>query len=92
MTKSFDTNVKGLLFTVQKSLPLSQDGGSIILTAATGSKPAFSAYCATKAAIRSFARGWRMRTGVGSHFDTHAAGFRRIATSSITARVIAIEE
>jgi NAD(P)-dependent dehydrogenase (short-subunit alcohol dehydrogenase family) len=37
MTKSFDTNVKGLLFTVQKSLPLLQDGGSIILTAATGS-------------------------------------------------------
>jgi len=71
MTKSFDTNVKGLLFTVQKSLPLLQDGGSIILTAATGSikaKPAFSVYCATKAAIRSFARGWRMKMGVGPHF------------------------
>jgi len=36
MAKSFDTNVKGLPFTVQKSLPLLQDRGSIILTAATG--------------------------------------------------------
>jgi NAD(P)-dependent dehydrogenase (short-subunit alcohol dehydrogenase family) len=59
--KQFDVNVKGLLFTVQKALPLLQPGGSIILNASmvsiTGS-PAFSVYSATKAAVRSFARTW----------------------------------
>ena len=59
--KIFDINVKGLLFTVQKALPLFSDGGSIILNASivasTGS-PAFSVYSATKAAVRSFARTW----------------------------------
>lgn len=57
----FDTNVKGLLFTVQKALPLIPDGGSIILNASiVGSKglPANSVYSATKAALRSFARTW----------------------------------
>jgi len=57
----FNTNVKGLLFTVQKALPLIPDGGSIILNASiAGSKglPAFSVYSATKAAVRSFARSW----------------------------------
>jgi NAD(P)-dependent dehydrogenase (short-subunit alcohol dehydrogenase family) len=50
-----------LLFTVQKALPLFQDGGSIILTASiAGSKgfDGFSVYSAAKAAIRSFARSW----------------------------------
>ena len=59
--KSFDINVKGLLFTVQKALPLFQDGGSIILTSSgAGSKglDGFSVYSAIKAAIRSFARSW----------------------------------
>jgi NAD(P)-dependent dehydrogenase (short-subunit alcohol dehydrogenase family) len=59
--KTFAINVKGLLFTVQKALPLFQDGGSIILNASiAGSKgmPAFSVYSATKAAVRSFARSW----------------------------------
>lgn len=57
----FDTNVKGLLFTVQKALPLIPDGGSIILNASIVSikgMPAFSVYSASKAAVRSFARGW----------------------------------
>jgi NAD(P)-dependent dehydrogenase (short-subunit alcohol dehydrogenase family) len=58
---TFATNVKGTLFTVQKALPLLVDGASVILTgstaASTGS-PAFSVYGASKAAIRSFARGW----------------------------------
>jgi NAD(P)-dependent dehydrogenase (short-subunit alcohol dehydrogenase family) len=57
----FGSNVKGLLFTVQKALPLLPDGASIILTASVvGSKglPANSVYSATKAAIRSFARSW----------------------------------
>jgi NAD(P)-dependent dehydrogenase (short-subunit alcohol dehydrogenase family) len=59
--KQFDVNVRGMLFTVQKALPLLQPGGSIVLNASmvsiTGS-PAFSVYSATKAAVRSFARTW----------------------------------
>ena len=59
--KTFNTNVKGLLFTVQKALPLLPDGASIILNASITSikgTPAFSVYSATKAAVRSFARNW----------------------------------
>jgi len=59
--KMFGINVKGLLFTVQKALPLFQDWGSIILTASTAASKGvegFSVYNATKAAIRSFARTW----------------------------------
>jgi NAD(P)-dependent dehydrogenase (short-subunit alcohol dehydrogenase family) len=59
--KIFNINVKGLLFTVQKALPLFQDGGSIILTTSVGGSKGFegvSVYGATKAAIRSFARSW----------------------------------
>ena len=59
--RMFDANVKGLLFTVQKSLPLLADGSSIVLNSSVvGSKgfPANSVYAATKAAIRSFARTW----------------------------------
>lgn len=57
----FNINVKGLLFTVQKSLPLLPDGASIILNAsivASKGLPANSVYSATKAAVRSFARTW----------------------------------
>lgn len=57
----FDINVKGVLFTVQKALPLLPDGASIILNASVvGSKglSANSVYSATKAALRSFARTW----------------------------------
>jgi len=57
----FDINVKGVLFTVQKSLPLLRDGGSIILNAsivATKGLSSNSVYSATKAAVRSFARTW----------------------------------
>ena len=57
----FDINVKGVLFTVQKALPLMPDGGAIILNASVvGSKglSSNSVYSATKAAIRSFARTW----------------------------------
>jgi NAD(P)-dependent dehydrogenase (short-subunit alcohol dehydrogenase family) len=59
--KQFDLNVKGLLFTVQKALPLLRDGGSMVLNASIVSvkgNPAFSVYSATKAAVRSFARTW----------------------------------
>jgi NAD(P)-dependent dehydrogenase (short-subunit alcohol dehydrogenase family) len=57
----FDVNVKGLLFTVQKALPLLPDGASIILNAsivASKGSPEWSVYSATKAAVRSFARTW----------------------------------
>lgn len=60
---TFNTNVKGTLFTVQKALPLINDGGSIILTASNTSvmgTKAFSVYSASKAAIRSFARCWSL--------------------------------
>src|SRR5882724_11497829 len=57
----FNINVKGLLFTVQKALPLMPDGASIILNAsivASKGLPSNSVYSATKAAVRSFARTW----------------------------------
>lgn len=59
--QTFNTNVKGVLFTVQKALPLIPDGGAIVLNASIVSVqgvPAFSVYSASKAAVRSFARGW----------------------------------
>jgi NAD(P)-dependent dehydrogenase (short-subunit alcohol dehydrogenase family) len=59
--KTFGVNVRGTLFTVQKALPLFTDGGSIIMNGSiAGVKgfPAFSVYSASKAAVRSFARGW----------------------------------
>ncbi len=59
--KEFGINVKGVLFTVQKALPLLRDGASIIINGSiAGIKgiPAFTVYSATKAAVRSFARSW----------------------------------
>jgi NAD(P)-dependent dehydrogenase (short-subunit alcohol dehydrogenase family) len=61
--ETFDVNVKGLLFTVQKALPFLREGSSIILTASATTrkvKPAMSVYAASKAAIRSFARSWTL--------------------------------
>ncbi len=58
---TFDTNVKGTIYTVQQALPLMGPGGSIILTgssAGTTGAPAFSAYGASKAAVRNLARSW----------------------------------
>jgi NAD(P)-dependent dehydrogenase (short-subunit alcohol dehydrogenase family) len=58
---TFNVNVKGVLFTVQKALPLLVDGSSIILNGSNSSNkgdPDLSVYCATKAAIRAFARCW----------------------------------
>jgi NAD(P)-dependent dehydrogenase (short-subunit alcohol dehydrogenase family) len=59
--KTFNTNVRGLLFAVQKALPLLSKGSSVILNGSIASikgYPSFSVYDATKAAVRSFARGW----------------------------------
>jgi hypothetical protein len=58
---TFGRNVKGVLFTVQKALPLLAPGASIILTgstAAAGSTPGFSVYAASKAAVHAFTRNW----------------------------------
>ncbi|MET9316573.1 SDR family oxidoreductase [Kribbella sp. NPDC003505] len=58
---TFNTNVGGTIFTVQKSLPLLNPGASVILTSSNidiKAAPAFSIYAATKAAIRSFTRSW----------------------------------
>ena len=59
----FDINVKGLIFTVQKALPLMGEGASIILTGSSAGvmgTPAFSVYSATKAAVRNLARSWAL--------------------------------
>jgi NAD(P)-dependent dehydrogenase (short-subunit alcohol dehydrogenase family) len=59
--ETFDVNVKGTIFTVQKALPLMGKGGSIILTgssAGTTGAPAMTAYSASKAAVRNLARTW----------------------------------
>jgi NAD(P)-dependent dehydrogenase (short-subunit alcohol dehydrogenase family) len=88
----FDTNVKGVLFTVQKVLPLLPDGASIILNASmVGSKgmPAYSVYSATKAAVRSFARTWttdlkerRIRVNAVSPGSIDTPGARDLLASS----------
>jgi NAD(P)-dependent dehydrogenase (short-subunit alcohol dehydrogenase family) len=90
----FDVNVKGLLFTVQKALPLLVDGSSIILNASVvGSKglPSNSVYSATKAAVRSFARTWttdlkarRIRVNAVSPGSTDTPGLNGLLASSET--------
>lgn len=58
---TFDRNVKGVLFTVQKALPLLAEGASVILTGSTAGSAgtaAFSVYSASKAAVRAFVRSW----------------------------------
>src|SRR5439155_13048462 len=90
----FDINVKGLLFTVQKALPLIPDGGSIILNAsivASKGLTANSVYSATKAAVRSFARTWttdlkdrRIRVNAVSPGPIDTPGLNDLAASSET--------
>ncbi len=85
----FGANVKGLLLTVQKALPLLPDGASVILNASIiGSKgnPANSVYAATKAAVRSFARTWttdlkahRIRVNAISPGPIDTEGLREVA-------------
>jgi NAD(P)-dependent dehydrogenase (short-subunit alcohol dehydrogenase family) len=76
--RTFATNVKGTLFTVQKALPLMTSGASIILTGSTAAStgtPAFSVYAASKAAIRSFARNWILDLkGTGIRVNVLAPG------------------
>src|SRR6476469_9242352 len=90
----FDVNVKGLLFTVQKALPLLPDGASIILNAsvvASKGLAANSVYSATKAAVRSFARTWttdlkqrRIRVNAVSPGATDTPGLNDLLASTET--------
>jgi NAD(P)-dependent dehydrogenase (short-subunit alcohol dehydrogenase family) len=88
----FNINVKGLLFTVQKALPLMPGGSSIILNAsivASKGLAANSVYSATKAAVRSFARTWttdlkdrRIRVNAVSPGSTDTPGLNALLASS----------
>jgi NAD(P)-dependent dehydrogenase (short-subunit alcohol dehydrogenase family) len=88
----FDINVKGLLFTVQKALPLLSDGASVILNAsivASKGLPANSVYSSTKAAVRSFARTWttdlkdrRIRVNAVSPGATDTPGLNDLLASA----------
>ena len=90
----FDINVKGLLFTVQKALPLLPDGASIILNASIVASKGLSSnsvYSATKAAVRSFARTWttdlrdrRIRVNAVSPGSTDTPGLSDLLASSET--------
>ena len=90
----FDTNVKGLLFTVQKAVPLMSDGASIILNAsivASKGLASNSVYSATKAAVRSFARTWttdlrtrRIRVNAVSPGSIDTPGLSELLGSSET--------
>ena len=92
--QTFDINVKGLLFTVQKALPLLPDGASIILNSSiVGSKGLSdnSVYSATKAAVRSFARTWttdlkgrRIRVNAVSPGSIDTPGLDALLASSET--------
>jgi NAD(P)-dependent dehydrogenase (short-subunit alcohol dehydrogenase family) len=96
---TFDTNVRGLLFTVQKALPLLARNASIILNGSIASIrgiPSFSVYNATKAAVRSFARTWivdlkgmGIRVNVLSPGHTDTPGLSRLLTDEQKAAAVA---
>ena len=97
--KTFNTNVRGLLFAVQKALPMLSRGSSVILVGSIASIKgfeAFSVYDASKAAVRSFARSWildlkdrgiRVNVLSPGHIDT--PGLSALMTDEQKARVVA---
>jgi NAD(P)-dependent dehydrogenase (short-subunit alcohol dehydrogenase family) len=97
--KTFNTNVRGLLFTVQKALPLLSEGASVILTGSIASIkgfPSLSIYNASKAAVRSFARSWivdlkgrRIRINVLSPGTTETPGLANLMTTEQKAGTVA---
>jgi len=92
----FDINVKGVLFTVQKALPLFPDGACVILNASIVAGKGFSSnsvYSASKAAVRSFARTWttdlkdrRIRVNAVSPGSTDTPGLNELLASSETGK------
>ena len=90
--RMFDGNVKGVLFTVQKALPLMHEGSTVVLTSSVVGSKGFSSnsvYAATKAAIRSFARTWttdlkerKIRVNVVSPGSIDTEGFRELIGTS----------
>jgi NAD(P)-dependent dehydrogenase (short-subunit alcohol dehydrogenase family) len=96
--KTFNTNVRGLLFLVQKALPLLSRGSSVILAGSVASMkglPSFSVYDATKAAVRSFARGWivdlkgrDIRINVLSPGYTESPGFSVLMSEEAQASIV----
>ena len=99
---TFARNVKGVLFTVQKALPLLVDGASVILTGSTSSivaMPAFSVYGASKAAVRAFARHWTLdlkdrhiRVNVLSPGSTRTPGLAGLAGDDKAAQEALLEK
>ena len=97
--KTFNTNVRGLLFTVQKALPLLSQGSSVILTGSIASIKGFastSVYSASKAAVRSFARTWTadlkdrgIRVNVWSPGHTATPGLSQFLTDDERAAAVA---
>lgn len=91
--REFAINVKGALFTVQKALPLLKEGGAVILNASVVSikgMEKFGVYSATKAALRSLARGWvvdlkgrGIRVNVVSPGPIETPGFNDLVPSDV---------
>jgi NAD(P)-dependent dehydrogenase (short-subunit alcohol dehydrogenase family) len=91
--KAFDVNVRGVLFTVQKSLPILHDGASIVLVGSMGGSKGFagfSVYNATKASVRSYARSWaaelkdrKIRVNVVSPGPVDTPGFQMFANDEM---------
>ena len=98
--KTFNTNVRGLLFTVQKALPLLAKGASVILTGSIASIkgfPSISVYSASKAAVRSFARSWitdlkgrDIRVNVLSPGHTETPGLSTLMSEQDKVAVVAL--
>jgi len=98
--RTFNTNVRGLLFTVQKALPLLAEGASVILTGSIASIkgfPSLSVYNASKAAVRSFARSWiadvkgrGIRINVLSPGHVETPGLSNLVTAEQKAEAVAL--